>query len=214
MVYVKSNIPVHAQVEDTAGCLPNLYSPLPNRTLTPASIFPIPTSRGSCSKPTEPSMCTVLVQEWGQDPHCLNPTGKEFSLRLDLHSVASAAHQQGDTWPLLQATMLQPEGTLECLCYLWWQRRETEGSGSLVTGIESLISPPGTCSNCISSYTGLQISLLLKPHWAFCKGLLLPATQSIPLTSPEKFFPACSLSFNCFWVFHFLHSHHFSVFSC
>ena len=64
-MYVKSNIPVHTQVEDTAGCLSNLYSPLPNRTLTPSSILShshfqwilltkptkpsIPTSSGSCS---------------------------------------------------------------------------------------------------------------------------------------------------------------------
>lgn len=148
MVYVKPNIPVHAQIEDTAGSPPKLYSPLPNRTLTPSSIFPIPTSRGSCSLSPQNRACAQCWSRSEARTHTVSirrgrnsPSGQIYILQLQLHI---SKETRGLYY---KQPCCNPEGTLECPRFLWWQRRETESSGSLVTGIESLISPPGTCSN-------------------------------------------------------------------
>lgn len=57
---------------------------------------------------------------------------------------------------------------------------------------------------CISSYTGLQISWF-KPHWVFCCYLQLRARTFFEIAG--NILLVLSLSFNCFWIYHFLYSH-------
>lgn len=146
------NNPIHAEVVDTAGCLPKLYSPLPNRTLTLSSIFPIPTSRGSWSWSSPEQSMPTVQQSRGED--------RTFTVSIRLGRILSQAvltfHSFSWTWARRHVALTTTskhaathKGTLDTYgqWHLWWQRRETEDSGSLTTSTESLISPSETCSN-------------------------------------------------------------------
>lgn len=76
------------------------------------------------------------------------------------------------------------KGTVESRWHFWQQRRERDRRcwvrEDIIESLTDFIIVRTLPKLCISSYTGFQISILLKPHWVFCKGVLLPVTKSTP----------------------------------
>lgn len=96
-----------------------------------SGLLPMPTSRGSWSfSASEHSMPTVQWSRgWGDD---LQSRWEGVLSRVDFHSIASAEHEQGSMWPVLQATMLQPRREPWNAGDAYDDREEKEDSGSLM----------------------------------------------------------------------------------